>query len=461
MNFETLNRRELMQLLEADDAALVERFPLPLPPRSLGAKNELFAGTLLRRRLMSELLRRMSPADALDSERVRRAVDRHDMLHRVGNLTRYMAASFQATRAALRGWTLKPRRVVIAGLGGSAIGPTMTVEILRNMGYAAAADIRRHYPDAAADLDADTLLVASSYSGNTEESVAWYELAKRRGCPTLCLAKGGRLAELAEANRDPFIRLPVDAFDGVDAPLQPRESIGFSIAAFLVLFERLGLARRGRRRFKTSEARFEEAAQWLERTRRTWAPASPFRTNAAKQLAAHWLYGSADPTRPLREPAQEQTIPVVIVDESNAALGARIENQFGECVTAAIKVLTFFEDAHNEIEQTVTCAVDAKIFMKQDKFSYTAIRSDAETPRAKQRLTRTLREGFANHDILHRIVKAKGETPFQQKLYLLTLLDYARAYASILAGSEPLRVPFMDHLKEAMKRSAWPRGEHY
>ncbi len=456
---ELTEKQKLVDLVCSSDEELLKSVEVCLPAKSFGQKDVLFRGTLARRRAMLGLLRLMSPAAVLDSGKLRAGVDPQNMIHRIGNMSRYMSASFDAAKRDLRGFKAKPKRVLVAGIGGSAIGPTMAVELLRNMGYSVPVEVVRHYPRPAADLGPDTLVVASSYSGNTEEMVAWYEFARARGCEALCVAKGGELAGRAAANDDAFVRIPVDAFEGDDVTQQPRESIGFSVATFLTIFDKLDVARKGAKAFKLAELNFAAVAQWLDRLDRQWGPGSAFHHNKAKQLAAHFLYGWSAPEKPLPDPMAEQTLPVVIVDEANAALGMRIENQFGECVTLPIKVLTFFEDAHNEIEQTVTCAVSAKAFGVRDRFSYTVLRSASELPRAKQRLTRTCREAFGKHGIPCLSVEAKGAAPFRQKLYLLKLLDYARAYASVLAGAEPLRVPFMDHLKNTMKRAKWPSGD--
>jgi len=256
-----------------------------------------------------------------------------------------------------------------------------------------------------------------------------------------------------------FVPIPTDAFDGDDVTQQPRESIGFSVATFLALFAKLELAIQPQGAghvFGLAELDFDSVAQWLPQWDAQWQQDAPFATNAAKQLAAHFLYGNACPNKPLADPAAARTIPLVLADESNRALGQRIENQFGECVTMPVKVLTFFEDAHNEIEQAVTSAVAANAFGEADAFSYAAIRSDAEMPRARQRLDRTIEEGFGKHGIACKAVEPQGQSVMQQKLYLLKLLDYARAYASILAGVEPLGVPFMDHLKGVMNQTPWP-----
>lgn len=464
MDLKPLSKERLVDLVCTEDAELCSRFSLALPEESFALDRLGFRANLLRRQLMAALLGKMSIADVLDCAALRAAVDCHKMTHRIANLPRYWGKAIEVAAEALRALQARPRHVCIVGLGGSAIGPTVAVEILKNMGYSLPVSIHRHYPDKSAPLGPDTLVAVSSYSGNTEEALAWHDAAKRKKCPVLCVAKGGALEERAREAGDVFIRIPVDAFDGDDRIQQPRESTGFSMATFLSLFAHLQVAKLEdgtRRPFQMDDLGFSAAADWLGELDRRWDEDVPFEHNRSKQLAAHFLYGNASPEVPVGQPDAARTIPLVLIDESSQALGMRIENQFGECVTAAIKVLTLFEDAHNEVEQAVTCAVEAKVFGKRDAFSYTAVRSDSEVPRAKQRFDATLREAFDVHGIACQVVEAEGNTPIEQKLYLLKLLDYVRAYASILAGVEPLGVPFMDHMKDLMKQTAWPeQGDH-
>ena len=462
LNLTRLDQEQLVKLLGLSDEQINAQFPLPLPPESFGHTQPAFPANLVRRQAMLALLRTMSIADALDSSQVHAAVDCHGMTRRVANFAAYWQASARAAQAALAGLDARPAAVHIAGLGGSAIGPTIAVELLRNMGYAAPATIHRHYPDPSIALGPDTLLVVSSYSGNTEESLAWYALARRAGAPVVCVAKAGKLRERAAADGCLFIPIPVDAFTGDDATQQPRESIGFSVATFLSLFARLGIAVRDGNpgdAFSTDGLDLSAVAPGLSGWDAAWRQSTPFAENLAKQLAAHFLYGRAPVDAPLTDPAAQQTVPLVLVDQSNEALGKRIENQFGECVTAAIKVLTLFEDAHNEVEQAVTCAVAHEVFGRPDPFSYVVVRSDAEVPRARQRLDATIHEAFAVHGIAHKVISAQGDTPLEQKLYLLKLLDYVRAYSSVLAGVEPLGVPFMNHMKDRMNETPWPDND--
>lgn len=121
--------------------------------------------------------------------------------------------------------------IVVCGMGGSAIGgdlvrtlvePTSPVPFVVNRGYALPGWV-----------GADTLVVASSYSGGTEETLSAFEEARERGARLLIVTSGGPLAEHAEA----------DGLDVVTIPggLQPRAALGYSLGVLLRLADVLGL----------------------------------------------------------------------------------------------------------------------------------------------------------------------------------------------------------------------------
>ena len=77
-----------------------------------------------------------------------------------------------------------------------------------------------------------TLVFAVSYSGNTEETVAAYQEAAERRCPTICISAGGRLRELAAAGEGVHVDLPADV------PM-PRAALGYLAGAVLGVLARV------------------------------------------------------------------------------------------------------------------------------------------------------------------------------------------------------------------------------
>jgi len=123
-------------------------------------------------------------------------------------------------------------KIIIAGLGGSAIGGDLLRSVLH---YECKVPIyiNRNYflPEFA---DEKTLVIISSYSGGTEESLSAYEDAIKRKCKIVCISSGGKLSLFAESNGNLIIKVP--------GGLQPRCALGYSFFPMLILMTKLGLA---------------------------------------------------------------------------------------------------------------------------------------------------------------------------------------------------------------------------
>ena len=122
------------------------------------------------------------------------------------------------------------RNIIIAGLGGSAIGGDL-IRSYTNYEIKFPVYINRNYhlPEYAS---ANTLVIVSSYSGNTEETISVYEEAISKGCKIICVSSGGRVEKIASKNKHILIKVP--------GGLQPRCAIGYSFFSLLILFIRLG-----------------------------------------------------------------------------------------------------------------------------------------------------------------------------------------------------------------------------
>ena len=125
--------------------------------------------------------------------------------------------------------TARINNVIINGLGGSAIGGDLLrsytaseikVPIYINRNYTFPAFAKR-----------DTLAIISSYSGNTEETVAAFKEALARKCQIVCITSGGTVEKIAKKNGCLLIKIP--------GRLQPRCALGYSFFTLLILFTKL------------------------------------------------------------------------------------------------------------------------------------------------------------------------------------------------------------------------------
>jgi glucose/mannose-6-phosphate isomerase len=125
----------------------------------------------------------------------------------------------------------KFNKIIICGMGGSAIGG----DLLRSYCmYESRTPIfvNRNYR-LPAYADENTLIISSSYSGNTEETLSVYAEAVKKNCKIICISSGGKLSILAQNNNNLLISVPKG--------LQPRCAIGFSFFPLLILMTKLGL----------------------------------------------------------------------------------------------------------------------------------------------------------------------------------------------------------------------------
>ncbi len=128
---------------------------------------------------------------------------------------------------------LHTRLIVLSGMGGSAIGGDYLAALVAHASPVPILVVRG-YDLPAYVAGSDVLLIASSNSGNTEETLAAYEEAGRRGVKRLAITTGGTLAARAAADGVPLWQFTYRR--------QPRAALGWSLGLLIGLADRLGLA---------------------------------------------------------------------------------------------------------------------------------------------------------------------------------------------------------------------------
>ncbi len=120
----------------------------------------------------------------------------------------------------------RPRSFILVGMGGSHLNGDLVLTYNPNFPL----HVRRDYGLPALPLGElkKYLIIASSYSGNTEEVVAAYHQARKYKLPLVCIAIGGKLIQMAKRDRVPYIQMP-------NTGIQPRNGLGFSFRALLTV----------------------------------------------------------------------------------------------------------------------------------------------------------------------------------------------------------------------------------
>ena len=122
------------------------------------------------------------------------------------------------------------KNIIITGLGGSAIGGDL-FRSYTQYEMKIPVSINRNYtlPEFAGS---NTLVIISSYSGNTEETISAYKQAIETKCRIICITSGGEIKKIAAKNRHKCIVIP--------GGLQPRCALGYSFFTLLTIFIKLG-----------------------------------------------------------------------------------------------------------------------------------------------------------------------------------------------------------------------------
>jgi len=178
-----------------------------------------------------------------------------------------LTLSEKITLDSVRGFT--PSSVVFTGLGGSAIGAELARSWL-NFSCSKPVIVNRHYR-LPAFVSEKTLVIAISYSGNTDATLMAVDEALRRKAPLCIISSGGELKELALNKNIPFLEMPKGYF--------PRMAIGFSSVCILSILNKLGLC-------PSAVDEVQESSELLtELEREKYGPNVPYEGNFAKQLA--------------------------------------------------------------------------------------------------------------------------------------------------------------------------------
>ncbi len=302
-----------------------------------------------------------------------------------------------------------PSRVVLLGLGGSAIGADIVATLAR-LQSAIPVEVVRQY--AAPRLDDRALVIASSFSGNTEEPIAAFEGTLGQPGMRIAFTTGGRLAREARERGAPLLEY---TWDG-----PPRTALGYGVFTLLGVLDRLGV-------LSLSDDDAEAAFDALALATRRYAIDTPM--NEAKRLAI----------------AIGDRVPVIIGPDFLDVAARRFSSELNENAKQWAFCTAIPEFNHNALQALLgphgTPTMLAPIIL------------DAPTvhPRNRRRVQETARmmteAGAPPH-----LVCVDGATPFEAILHASTLGSWTSYYLAMLHGIDPTPVAALDTLKERMAR---------
>jgi glucose/mannose-6-phosphate isomerase len=301
--------------------------------------------------------------------------------------------------------------IAMCGMGGSGVAADIVRAIYRDR-LPMPLEVNKD-PELPEFCGRETLVVCSSFSGNTAETLACFDEASARGCHVVALASGGALVDRARELGVPVVQIPPDA-------PAPRAALGLLLGATLGVLESMGL-------IPAVGTDLEEAGAVLETIAGEVGPEIPVRDNPAKTLA-QWI---------------GDRIPVVWGAEGLGSVAAvRWKTELNENAKTPAWASSLPELDHNEVVGWSKGA--------GERFVVLALRHPGERPEVAARFAPSLEliaeSGGESHEI-----SARGLSALARILSLTMMGSATSVYFGLLRGFDPMPIEAIDRLKRALE----------
>ena len=353
----------------------------------------------------------MTTTQVLDDTSIYARLDVQGMRHALAGLADQCREAWAAGQAwpippSLSRGGRPPGRIVIVGMGGSAIGAEVVSAIAGRLSTVPVTVVRGYAPP---PTDADALVIASSHSGETEETLEAFQRSLDGPSMHLAMSTGGRLARLSES-------LGYDLFR-YEYPSSPRAALGWGVFPVLAILQRLGAL--------PLEAEIVEAAcAELDQCALDWGLDVPLEANAAKQIAMA-LHGR---------------VPIIIGSEMLEAAARRWAGQMSENAKQWAVHVALPEMNHNLIVGLESPPV------AREALHVLFLDSLAVHDRTRLRIKLTA-EAMDRAAIPHHELMIGGTHPIDSIMRACYLGDWVSLYLAMLNEVDPTPVPAVDQLK--------------
>jgi glucose/mannose-6-phosphate isomerase len=342
----------------------------------------------------------------LDSAERRGELDSRGMLRMVADMPDHLSVGSRVG-SSVDLERLPFKNVVICGLGGSAIGGDLVSAWLSGSSPTPVSVVRSY--SLPASVAGQTLVIAVSYSGNTEETLSMVREAAERGARLVAVSSGGELRRVAEEDGIPHCLLP--------SGMVPRATVGYAFGTLTGVLEKAGIAE--------TTGQLEETMALLTRISSDCGPEVPTGENPAKRLA-HELHG---------------TVPVIMGHGLSGPVARRWANQFNENA----KMIAFSgelpEMNHNGIVGWVGDPLS-------QGYSMIFLDPGTDDPRMSRRVEATktmLRERMRVYTS-----EALGSSSMARMFSQIMVGDFTSVYSAFLRGEDPSTTAPIEELKRML-----------
>lgn len=294
------------------------------------------------------------------------------------------------------------QNIVICGMGGSGIGGKLVAQWVQDECRVPILSIQDyHLPSF---VGQNTLVIGSSYSGNTEETMIAIEEAHARGSHIIGVCSGGELQSFCNKNDYDCVVVP--------GGNPPRTAVGFSIVQLTSVLVRLGLV---------DKARVAE----IDGGRRLILEHLPVIHEEAKKIA-EVLHGK---------------VPVVYAGAGYEAVAVRTRQQFNENSKELGWMNVIPEMNHNELVGWGG---------GDDRFAALFLQTGDLSIRNQRRFELSVE--LVSRKTKTYVAHAKGNNRIERSLYLIHLVDWASLYLSNLKNGDPIEIEVIDYLKDELSK---------
>lgn len=289
---------------------------------------------------------------------------------------------------------VKKNKFIVAGMGGSHLAagllkiwkPDIDLTVNRDYGLPT--------------VSSDSLVILSSYSGNTEEVIDAFERGIKSNLKVAVISTGGKLIDLAREHSIPFIQIP-------NTGIQPRSALGYSLRALLKLIGE------------------EEMLKGLSTLSNTLNPSEY--ENQGKALAEKL----------------KNKVPVIYSSTRNMPIAYNWKIKFNETGKVPAFYNVFSELNHNEMQGYAVKELS-------EKFHFIILKDKEDNPRILKRME-VLEKMYKNRGMSVDVIEINGEDKYHKVFASLILADWAAYYTAEQYGLEAEQVPMIEEFKKLIK----------
>jgi glucose/mannose-6-phosphate isomerase len=295
------------------------------------------------------------------------------------------------------------QNVLISGLGGSGIGGTIVSQLVEHESSVPIVVNKKYFVPSF--VGENTLSIISSYSGNTEETIAAMHESIKKGAHVVCITSGGIIAETAQKNNLDLILIP--------GGMPPRACLGYSLTQLLFVLKHFGITQ------IDIASTYNQIIHLLDTDKEN--------IKTQGRAIAEKIFNK---------------IPVIYSADMTEGIAVRFRQQINENAKMLCWHHALPEMNHNELVgwRTVNNELAVVIFKTPFDYERTVFRFEFTKNVCKQ-YTNTIVE-----------IQAKGNSPLEAALYLINLGDWISVYAAELRGVDATEVNIIVNLKSELAK---------